>query len=144
MMQPPTEMACAVCLTPLNTLDDTYIHPLGLRTDRRHQPVPVPAASLDTVRRTCDFCSDPHPIWTLTGGDLAAVITSTATGGELVQNYGDRWAACTPCYQHICQRRYDQLTERALRTLRALDPAARSKVADLHQHFLAGLQQAAH
>ena len=138
MTPPRPEMACATCLTPLNTLGDTYIHPIGFRTKHEHPVVPVPVAGLDTVRRTCDFCSDPHPIWTLTGGDLAAVITSTR--GGLVQNYGDRWAACAPCHQHILHNRPDKLVDRALRALPKLDAAARAKVAELHRGFLTGLQ----
>ena len=138
MSRPHLEMVCAICLIPLNTLGDTYIHPLGSRTGHPHQPDPVPVACLDTVRRTCDFCSDPYPIWTFTGGDLSAVITS-AEGG-LIQNYGDRWAACAACYQDIVRDRTDRLAERALRTLPALDPAAHTRVTELHQSFLSALQ----
>jgi hypothetical protein len=139
MNQSRPEMACATCLTPLNTLADTYLHPIGLRTTRRHPPVPVPVTSLDTVRRTCDFCGDPHALWTLTGGDLTAVITSTGAGG-LVQNFGDRWATCAPCYQHIAGHRHDRLADRALHALPTLEPAAQHKIAELHQGFLTGLQ----
>jgi hypothetical protein len=138
MTPPRPEMACATCLTPLNTLGDTYIHPIGIRTADRHPPVPVPVTDLDTVRRTCDFCSDPHPLWTLTGGDVAAVITSGA--GGLLQDFGDRWAACAPCHQHITDNRHDLLTQRALRALPALDPTAQHKLTELHDSFLAGLQ----
>ncbi|HEX8344865.1 MAG TPA: hypothetical protein VF657_08995 [Actinoplanes sp.] len=140
MNHPRLEMACATCLTPLNTLGDTYIHPIGFGTDHRHQPVPVPVTTLDTVRRTCDFCSDPYPIWTITGGDLTAVITSTTHDGGLVQNYGDRWATCAPCYHHIFQNQTDRLAQRALRAMPSLDSVAHSKIADLHRAFLAGLR----
>jgi hypothetical protein len=138
MTPPRPEMACATCLTPLNTLGDTYIHPIGIRAIHRHPPVPVPVTDLDTVRRTCDFCSDPYPLWTLTGGDVAAVITSGTSG--LLQNFGDRWAACAPCHQHITDHRHDLLTQRALRALPALDATAQHKLAELHDSFLAGLQ----
>jgi hypothetical protein len=140
MNQPRPEMACATCLTPLNTLGDTYIHPLGSPASPQHRPVPVPVSNLDTVRRTCDFCGDPHPIWTITGGDLTAVITSTTAARGLVQNFGDRWATCAPCYQHIASRQFDRLADRALRTLPSLDPDTQNKIAVLHQGFLAGLQ----
>jgi hypothetical protein len=90
------------------------------------------------VRRTCDFCGDPHPIWTITGGDLIAVVAST--DGGLVQNFGDRWATCAPCHQHILASRPDRLLDRAIHSLPAIDPTARSKIAELHGRFLAGLQ----
>ncbi|MFI5893803.1 hypothetical protein ACIA5D_27250 [Actinoplanes sp. NPDC051513] len=138
MTQPRPEMACANCLTPLNTLGDSYIHPVGFRPGHGHQPVPVPVTSLDTVRRTCDFCGDPHPVWTITGDTLTAVITST--DGGLVQNYGDRWATCALCYQDITQHRLDRISQRALRLLPTLEPGVQARVTQLHRSFLTGLQ----
>jgi hypothetical protein len=136
--KPVTEMACATCRIPLNTLGDTYIHPIASRPPDHHPVVPVPVTKVDTVHRTCDFCSGSYPVWTLVGGDVTAVATSGS--GGLVQNFGDRWATCAPCYQHIVHHRSDRLVNRALRTLPPLDRAAEAKIAELHHAFLAGLR----
>ncbi|MEV0429670.1 hypothetical protein [Micromonospora sp. NPDC050495] len=136
MTAPREEMACQICLSPLNTLGtpSTYIHPIQLATDG-HEPVPVPVSQLHTVHRTCDFCGDPYPLWTLHGGELAAVAVGPA--GGVVQNFGDRWAACATCHTHIDDGKNDKLVDRAVRTLGVGDqPQARERIAQLHQGFL--------
>ncbi|WP_435126376.1 hypothetical protein [Micromonospora tulbaghiae] len=130
------EMACQICLSPLNTLGTppTYIHPIRLTTDG-HEPIPVPVSGLDTVDRTCDFCGDPYPVWTLHGGEVAAVAVGPA--GGVVQNFGDRWAACATCHTHIDDGKNDKVVDRAVRTLGVGDqPQARERIAQLHQGFL--------
>src|SRR4051794_40664833 len=47
------EMACQVCRSPLNVINAVYVHPLH-RTGTPHEPVPVPAAQLDTIERGPD------------------------------------------------------------------------------------------
>ncbi|MFE9658407.1 hypothetical protein, partial [Micromonospora sp. NPDC006431] len=44
------EMACQICLAPLNTLGTppTYVHPIQLATDG-HEPVPVQRRSVRAV-----------------------------------------------------------------------------------------------
>ncbi|WP_328853248.1 hypothetical protein OG994_12000 [Micromonospora globbae] len=130
------EMACQTCLAPLNTLGapPTYVHPIHLATDG-HEPVPVPVSQLDTVRRTCDFCGDPYPTWTLVGGDVAAVAIGTA--GGVVQNFGQAWAACAACQTHIDDGRHDKVVDRAARALGLSNhPQARERIAQLHRAFL--------
>lgn len=116
----------------------TYIHPLGLDTDG-HQPEPAPAADLHTLARRCDFCGDPHPVWELTGGDTAAVATSPTS--QLIQHYGDRWAACATCETHINTGRPELLAQRAAAALgwRA-HRQGRQRIAELHATFLCQLQ----
>lgn len=134
MTAPREEMACQICLAPLNTLGTTYVHPIQLATDG-HQPVPVPVSQLDTVHRTCDFCGDPYPTWTLLGGEVAAIALDTAAG--LVQNFGHAWAACVTCQTYIDDGRHDKVLDRAVRAL-GLDnhPQARERIAHLHRAFL--------
>ncbi|MPZ26491.1 MAG: hypothetical protein GEV12_08540 [Micromonosporaceae bacterium] len=128
------EMACQQCHKPLNSLDDTYIHPLGSVADG-HEPVPVPAIGLDTIARRCDFCGDPYPAWTLASGEVAAIALGQ-TGG-LVQNYGDRWAACTACELLVGSGRIEPLVDRATAALGLRrDPAGRHRIAQLHAAFL--------
>ncbi|MEU2616164.1 hypothetical protein ABZ570_32040 [Micromonospora sp. NPDC007271] len=131
-----TEMACQICLSPLNTLGTppTYVHPIQLATDG-HEPVPVPVSQLDTVRRTCDFCGDPYPTWTLLGGEVAAVAIGTA--GGLVQNFGDAWAACVTCQTYIDDGRNDKVVDRAVQALGLGNhPQAREHVEQLQLAFL--------
>ncbi|WBB69115.1 hypothetical protein [Micromonospora sp. WMMD812] len=136
MKAPRGEMACQICLAPLNTLGvpPTYVHPIQLTTDG-HEPVPVPVSQLDTVHRTCDFCGDPYPTWTLVGGDVSAVAIGSRAG--LVQNFGRAWAACVTCQTHIDDGRTDNVIDRAVRTLGfGNHPQARERVAHLHRAFL--------
>ncbi|MCW3819530.1 hypothetical protein ONA91_34330 [Micromonospora sp. DR5-3] len=130
------EMACQICLAPLNTLGTppTYVHPIQLTTDG-HEPAPVPVSQLDTVHRTCDFCGDPYPTWTLLGGDVAAIAIGTA--GGLVQNFGHAWAACATCQTYIDDGRNDKVIERAVQTLGLGNhPEARERIEELHLAFL--------
>jgi hypothetical protein len=129
-------MACQICLSPLNTLGipPTYVHPIQLATDG-HQPVPVPVSQLDTVRRTCDFCGDPYPTWTLLGGEVAALAIGQA--GGLVQNFGDAWAACVTCQTYIDEGRNDRVIDRAVLALGLGNhPQARDRIEQLHLAFL--------
>ncbi|MER7471230.1 hypothetical protein [Micromonospora sp. NPDC000018] len=130
------DMACQTCLSPLNTLGTppTYVHPIQLATDG-HEPAPVPVSQLDTVRRTCDFCGDPYPTWTLLGGEVAAVAIGEA--GGLVQNFGDAWAACTNCQTYIDDGSNDKVVDRAVQALGlGNDPQAREHIEQLHLAFL--------
>ncbi|WDQ02229.1 hypothetical protein PVK74_10625 [Micromonospora chalcea] len=130
------EMACQICLSPLNTLGTppTYVHPIQLVTDG-HEPIPVPVSQLDTVRRTCDFCGDPYPTWTLLGGEVAAVAIGEA--GGLVQNFGGAWAACATCQTYIDDGRNDMVVDRAVHALSLGNhPQARERVEQLHLAFL--------
>ncbi|MEV4545252.1 hypothetical protein [Micromonospora echinaurantiaca] len=136
MTAAPEEMACQICLSPLNTLGTppTYLHPIQRATDA-HEPVPVPVSQLDTVQRTCDFCGDPYPTWTLVGGDIAAVTIGTA--GGLVQNFGHAWAACATCQTHIDDGRNDKVVHRAVQALgHGNHPEARRRIQQLHIAFL--------
>jgi len=138
-----TEMACRRCGLPLNTLGDpanpSYIHPIGpAETD--HDPEPVPATEMHTLARQCDFCGEGSPLWTLVGGDVAAVVLNPA-GGGLQQNYGDKWAACAVCEQLISTGRAAGVAERAAAKYPWADiPQARQRIAKLHEAFLRGLQ----
>ncbi|MCP2325216.1 hypothetical protein HDA40_003723 [Hamadaea flava] len=134
MTGPREEMACATCLTPLNVLDDQYIHPL-YRDNDGHPPVPVPTSQLDTVNRTCDFCGDQYPMWTLLGGNVRVLATSSQTG--LVQDMGETWAACVPCMADLDAGRAMKVADRAVRRMRVHDiPLAHAETAKLHQAFL--------
>jgi hypothetical protein len=136
MTAAPEEMACQICLSPLNTLGapPSYVHPIQLATDG-HEPVPVPVSQLDTVHRTCDFCGDPYPTWTLVGGEVAAVALGTA--GGLVQNFGHAWAACATCHTYIDDGRNDKVVDRAVQALGLGNhPQARERIAQLHHAFL--------
>jgi hypothetical protein len=132
------EMACATCHAPLSILGDppAYIHPLSLATDG-HRPVPVPAAQLDTIARRCDFCGDPHPVWSLHGGNVTVVAVS-GDGGGLAQDYGKVWAACAPCESLAVAGDLDGLVARAGAALgwRQGDEA-QQQIARLHGVFLA-------
>ncbi|MFG3602427.1 hypothetical protein [Micromonospora chersina] len=130
------EMACQVCLAPLNTLGipPTYLHPAHLATDG-HDPAPAPVSQLDTVRRSCDFCGNPYPTWTLHGGEVTALAVGPTAG--LIQNFGHAWAACPTCHTHIDDGRHDKLAEHAARTLGLSNhPQARQRVEELHRAFL--------
>jgi hypothetical protein len=131
-------MACQICLSPLNTLGTppTYVHPIQLATDG-HEPVPVPVNQLDTVHRTCDFCGDPYPTWTLVGGEVSALAIGAAAG--LVQNFGQAWAACAPCQTYIDDERNDKVVDRAVQAFGLGDhPHVRERIEQLHQAFLNG------
>ncbi|KAB1118472.1 hypothetical protein F6X54_03275 [Micromonospora aurantiaca] len=136
MTAPPEEMACRTCLVPLNTMGTppTHVHPVHLATDG-HAPAPVPVSQLATVHRTCDFCGDPYPIWTLHGANVTAVaIGSTAT---LVQNFGETWAACATCQTHIDDGRPDLVVDRAVQALDVgTKPEVRGRIQELHLAFL--------
>jgi hypothetical protein len=130
-------MACRVCRRPLNTIGNpptTYLHPLNAGT-LDHEPVPVPASTLDTVARLCDFCGNDYPLWTLVGGDVAAITVDTRSG--LLQRLGDRWAACATCTLLIDDNRPDAVVDRAARAT-GLDrnPEGRARIAQLHHAFL--------
>lgn len=130
------DMACQICLSPLNTLGTppTYVHPIQLATDG-HEPVPVPVSQLDTVHRTCDFCGDPYPTWTLLGGEVAAVAIGEA--GGLVQDFGDAWAACATCQTYIDDGSNEKVVDRAVQALGLGDnPQARARIEQLHLAFL--------
>ena len=134
MTSPRQEMACATCLCPLNVLDDEFIHPL-YRDNDGHPPVPVPVSQLDTVNRTCDFCGDPHPMWTLRGGSVRVLATSSQT--NLLQDMGETWAACVPCMADLDAGRALKVVDRAVRRMRMHDiPFAHAETAKLHQAFL--------
>ncbi|NES28079.1 hypothetical protein GCE86_08995 [Micromonospora terminaliae] len=136
MTAAPEEMACQICLSPLNTLGapPTYVHPIQLATDG-HQPVPVPVRQLDTVNRHCDFCGDPFPTWTLVGGEVTAFALGSAAG--LVQNLGHAWAACATCQSHIDDDRTDKVVDRAVQAFGLADhPQVRERIEELHQAFL--------
>jgi hypothetical protein len=129
------EMACRTCRQPLNTLDGTYIHPLGFECADRHEPVPVPATQLDNIARRCDFCGDQHPMWTLTAGGVSAVALGPA--GGLMQDYGDRWAACVTCERLATAGRIEPLVDRATATLKLEQVVGgRDRIAQLHAAFL--------
>ncbi|MGC3862320.1 hypothetical protein ACPSM1_19280 [Micromonospora chersina] len=132
----PEEMACQICLSPLNNLGTppTYVHPIQLATDG-HQPAPVPVRQLDTVHRHCDFCGDPYPTWTLVGGEVTAVAIGAAAG--LVQNLGHAWAACATCQTYIDDDRTDKVVDRAVQAFGLGDhPQVRERIEELHQAFL--------
>ncbi|MDG4838367.1 hypothetical protein O7631_17750 [Micromonospora sp. WMMD967] len=135
MTAPHEEMACQTCLSPLNTLGmpPTYIHPTHLATDG-HEPAPIPVSQLDAVRRSCDFCGDPYPIWTLHGGEVTAIAIGPTTG--LVQDFGDSWAACAACQTHIDEGRNDKVIDRAIRELGLTHQHARQRIEELHLAFL--------
>ncbi|MET7710599.1 hypothetical protein [Micromonospora sp. NPDC005413] len=136
MTAPHDEMACQTCLSPLNTLGmpPTYIHPTHLATDG-HEPTPVPVSQLDTVRRSCDFCGDPYPIWTLHGGEVTAIAIGPTAG--LVQDFGHSWAACATCQTHIDDGRNDKVIDRAIRALGLTNhPQTRQRIEELHRAFL--------
>ncbi|MET8912476.1 hypothetical protein [Micromonospora sp. NPDC004551] len=136
MTAPREEMACQICLSPLNTLGTppTYVHPIQLTTDG-HAPVPVPVSQLDTVQRTCDFCGDPYPTWTLVGGEVTALAIGAAAG--LVQNFGQAWAACATCQTHIDDGRIYKVVDRAVQAFGLGDHSqARERIKQLHQAFL--------
>jgi hypothetical protein len=130
------EMACRRCLVPLNTtgVPPRYIHPLSA-DQPDHLPEPVPVAGLETVARRCDFCADPHPLWTLVGGDVTAIALGEHSG--LLQQYGDRWAACATCLLHIDRGDTDRIVDRAIaHPDLAGDSRVRWEISRLHTAFL--------
>jgi hypothetical protein len=134
-----TEMACATCHAPLNMLGDppAYIHPLSFTTDR-HQPVPVPAETLETIAGRCDFCGNPYPVWTLHGNQAISVLAVAGHGGGgLVQDYGHAWAACASCEQLAANKDVHALAARAGAAIgwKQNDQALRH-IAQLHAAFL--------
>jgi hypothetical protein len=133
-----TEIACATCHAPLNILGDPprFIHPLSFTTDG-HEPVPVPAEQLDTIARRCDFCGNPHPVWSLHGGNVT-VVALDDTGSGLAQDYGEVWAACVTCESLAVAGDLDGLVARAGAALgwRHGDEALQ-QIAKLHTAFLA-------
>jgi hypothetical protein len=131
------EMACAVCLTPLNILDGEYLHP-AYRDDDGHQPVPVPTASLDTVHRACDFCGDLKPLWVYTGGEQVLQILSSKT--ETLQGLSETWSACAACSLDIETGRYQEPANRAARRLGRFDQLMWVTATAMHAPFFAGLQ----
>jgi len=138
MTGPRDEMACATCLAPLNVLDGDYIHPLH-RDNDGPPPVPVVVTTLDTVHRTCDFCGDEHPMWTLRGGDVSVLATSAQT--NLVQHLGETWAACVACMADIDAGRAHRAVDRAMRRMGVHHiPFAHVEAQRLHQAFLDGRQ----
>ncbi|MEU5725054.1 hypothetical protein ABZ783_24990 [Micromonospora sp. NPDC047738] len=87
------------------------------------------------MHRTCDFCGDPYPTWTLVGGEVAAVAIGTA--GGLVQNFGHAWAACVTCQTYIDDGRNDKVVDRAVQVLGfGNHPEARERIEELHLAFL--------
>jgi hypothetical protein len=131
------EMACATCHAPLNVLSDppAYIHPLSFTTDG-HQPVPVPAETLEIIARRCDFCGNPYPVWTLHGKEAISVVAVGDHGG-LAQNYGDAWAACAGCEQLAANKDVDGLAARAGAAMGwKQDDQALRHIAQLHAAFL--------
>lgn len=138
MSGPRIEMACATCLAPLNVLDGHYIHPLS-RDNDGHHPVPIPVRQLDTVDRTCDFCGDSHPMWTLRGSRVKVLATSSQA--DLVQDMGQTWAACVPCMADIDAGKAHRVADRAVRRMRVHDiPFAHAETSKLHQAFLSQRQ----
>ncbi len=134
MTGPRQEMACATCLAPLNVLNGDYIHPLS-RGNVGHPPVPVPVTALDTVNRTCDFCGDDHPMWSMRGGNVKVLATDGQT--DLLQDMGETWAACVPCMADLDAGRTQRVVHRAARRMRLHDiPFAHAETAKLHQAFL--------
>jgi len=134
MTGPREEMACAACLAPLNVLDGDYIHPLS-RSDVGHSPMPVPVTQLDTVHRTCDFCGDDHPMWTLRGAGVKVLATGSRT--DLLQDMGETWAACVPCTADLDAGKPNRVVDRAVRRMRVHDiPFAHAETTKLHQAFL--------
>jgi len=134
MTGPREEMACATCLAPLNVLDGDYIHPLS-RDNDGHPPVPVPVAQLNTVDRTCDFCGDDHPMWTLRGASVKVLATGSHT--DLLQDMGETWAACVPCMADLDAGKANRVVDRAVRRMRVHNiPFAHTETNKLHQAFL--------
>ena len=129
------EMACQGCHRPLNTTGEPdhprYIHPPHLG-DLGHQPQPVAAASLDTLKRWCDFCGDHYPIWALHGGQVNTLVVGP-TGGLV--NWGETWAACTACEALIAADDLAGLVDRASAALGLRDPTGRHQIAQLHAAF---------
>jgi hypothetical protein len=138
MTGPREEMACATCLAPLNVLDGDYIHPLQ-RDNDGHPPVLVPVTQLDTVDRTCDFCGDSHPMWTVRGGSVKVLATGSQT--DLLQDMGETWAACLACMADIDSGKAHRVVDRAVRRMGMHDiPFAHTQTSRLHQAFLADRQ----
>ncbi len=139
MTQPP-EMACRQCLHPLNTIGDPpkYVHPFAAGQDG-HPPVPVQVTTLHTVHRTCDFCGDRCPLWSLTGSNLAAV--SERDNHTYIQNMGETWASCAPYQRLAAVKNVPALVERAVTGLGvAKHRHSHASIAELHAAFLSTLQ----
>jgi hypothetical protein len=98
-VDPAQQVACRRCGSLLNrSLDlDTgqarFTHPARQAAD--HEPDPVPADQTDTVY-ACDFCSDPHIVYTFHTARAIQTVVVTGTD-QLVQDYGTEWSACLDC-----------------------------------------------
>jgi hypothetical protein len=98
-IHPGQQVACRRCGSLLNrSLDldtgrEQFTHPARLLAD--HEPDPVPADQTDAVY-ACDFCSDPHIVYTFrTTGPIQTIVI--AGNDQLVQDYGTEWSACLDC-----------------------------------------------
>lgn len=131
------EMACAVCLTPLNVLDGEYLHP-AYRDSDGHQPVPVPTTSLDTIHRACDFCGDLKPLWTYVGGEQVLHVVNSRS--QTLEGLSETWSACVACSADIEARRYHEPAKRAARRLGRFDELMWVTATAMHAPFFAGLR----
>jgi hypothetical protein len=137
-MNPDTQdMACAVCMTPLNVLDGQYLHPAYSDSDG-HQPVPVPTTSLHTIDRACDFCGDLKPLWTYTGGEQVLQVVSSRS--QTLNGYSAPWSACIACAADIEAGRYQEPARRAARRLGRFDEIVWVTAASMHTAFFTDLQ----
>lgn len=117
----PPPMMCGECfhiLTPsVETLggkvvmDPVWHHPVP-RLDADHAPVPVPQTG-DAIG-VCDFCSDDHPVATITTRPVATMELVNARGDTQRYVDDDQWAACKVCTGFLEDGRWDLVTQRAI------------------------------
>jgi hypothetical protein len=128
--QPVPATACAVCSRILNhhldrtTGSVTFTHPAHPpATSARHDPVPVPAATIDAIYR-CDFCSSRQIVYRLRTRAFGTQIVTPTT--SLIQHHGENWMTCWDCAPLVDADNVDGLLKRAMAAggWRTDDPAA--------------------
>jgi hypothetical protein len=74
-------------------------------------PEAAVATSACTVRRVCDFCSEPCARWVFP----CAPITRSVAGGPLYMAFGSRWYACDECAPIVDRGDWKRLMKRVRR-----------------------------
>ena len=141
-VDPARQVACRRCGSLLNrSLDvDTwqarFTHPARQAED--HEPDPVPADQTDTVY-ACDFCSDPHIVYTFHTSRPIQIIVVTSTD-QLVQDYGSDWSACLDCADRVHARDLTCLHHRIMDVGPPFDPEIADRLHAMLAAVLATLQ----
>lgn len=108
-------MACAICRDALTAdqHDDTIIYRHAV-TEDDHQPRPVNASLLKSVRNACHTCTAAPPVWNYRTSHLQI---GTSIDGP-IETYNEQWHVCLRCAQFIEADDSDGLTARCAGRMR--------------------------